>query len=802
MDLSWILLALFLVAIIRGVCKALSRSMLKNILRLGSVIVAFLITFGLQLGGVFQNAVAQVVGLLNLAAQLPALATASDLIAALASTFVGPFIFVIVFLLLLWILRVIIHFVVKIIDNAAAKKAAAAPAEAPAEAPVEAPAEAPVEATVEATAEAPVEATAEASVEASACENPEENAEITSAAEENAEQPEATADPVAEEPAPAPAAEEKPKKKRRFPYNECGWKRAISIATGVVSGLLLLGVLLMPSFYLMDVAESITTAASETDAEDSQIYQVLEVLDEHLVAPYRSSFVVSFYDTVGVSDLLNYTTRAGGKILLTDGKTAYADDVIKGIASNLISAAAQITSPTSDCATVGENINEIISDPVVSTILTDVVMTLIADVEMEEPAEDDIMGGLIATFVDYYKNADRETISEDLQSIGDVVGVLAEKGIIVKLAGGNVDFATILEDGETLGDVVEAISGLSAFGPTLEGAFELGVEILGDTLQIPANDAEAYDIFIEDLLDQMVKDNSTKFDLATIQYYIYHTERLGLKATSGNGVKGYAQFSAYVAHWEKVQSAFAHASEDRSYGYFTMVINGNTYVYDSKDKVIVIYDESNADIVAKYKDKVSPIPGLINALALRSTGSRLTRDNLYTILTAYAGSSSTDTASLALANRMLDKDNFVSNAVTVDKMLAATNFSDWTDEEKAKDSRLCVDIIMSLLGIVDTMGNLNGEGGAAAAIDFIDQFGVLGKTMDTMQQTSCINQLPPLLIEGIVKNEMLSQYMKPSIAFKINDIVESNENTTYEYAMNQIAGVIRVAISMSGTEVK
>jgi hypothetical protein len=69
--------------------------------------------------------------------------------------------------------------------------------------------------------------------------------------------------------------------------------------------------------------------------------------------------------------------------------------------------------------------------------------------------------------------------------------------------------------------------------------------------------------------------------------------------------------------------------------------------------------------------------------------------------------------------------------------------------------------------------------------------------MDTMKQTSCINKLPPLLIEGLVKNEMLSQFMKPSIAFQINNIVE-NSDKSYVDCMNQIATLIKWAISQFG----
>ena len=102
-----------------------------------------------------------------------------------------------------------------------------------------------------------------------------------------------------------------------------------------------------------------------------------------------------------------------------------------------------------------------------------------------------------------------------------------------------------------------------------------------------------------------------------------------------------------------------------------------------------------------------------------------------------------------------------------------------------------------VLGIMDKLGNLGSSEGTDGALDLVDQFAVLGATMDTMKQTSCINKLPPLLIEGLVKNEMLSQFMKPSIAFQINNIVE-NSDKSYVDCMNQIATLIKWAISQFG----
>jgi hypothetical protein len=674
MDLSWILLALFLVALIWGMSKSLTRSVVKNAMRLGTVVVAFLITFGLQLGGVFQNLVSTVVDMFNLAAQLPGFEGAVDLIKGLASTVASPILFGIVFFLILIVLRIIVHFVANAVDKAVAKKAEtaeqsaeAAPVEVAAEeapATEEAPAEEVAEATEEKaegeTTEAAESAECEAAADEVVVEATEATAEETPAEQTPAEEPAKVEEATAEPEKPVKAKKEKKKKKGLYP--ECAWKRAISVATGAISGLLILAVVLMPIFYIMSLAGTATDAIADSDADDSQIYQIVDIVDEYVVDPYESGFVAGFYKAIGLSDLMNYTTKSGGKVTLESGDVVYADDVLKGLLSHGVSAAAQITSAKSECEDVKDDVNAIINDPVVSSILADVVMNLIADLELDPAEEEDLMAGLIENFVEHYKNADKATIEKDLSALGSAVGVLAEERIIAALISGNVDLEVMLEDEETLGDVVEAISGLSAFGPTIEGAFGLGIDILGETLMIPADDAEAYEIFMDDLLNQMVKSENVKFDANTVKYYVYNVATQGKKVSSTNGIKGHSMFLSYVAHWEKVQSAFAHASEDKSYGYFTIEINGKWYVYDKDNRVIVEY---NSETEATYKDKISPVAGIINALTLKSTTSKLTRDNLYTILNAYVASA-TDEVSLEVANRILAQENFVSNAVTIE----------------------------------------------------------------------------------------------------------------------------------------
>ena len=775
MDLSWILLALFLVALIRSVIGSLGRSFIKNALRLGSVIVAFLITLVLQVCGVFQSITEIIVnaisGVIDLEELLGSLSGVADIAIALVSTMISMVFFIIAFLVIRGIIRLFIPLITRAIEGAIEKKAQA-PKPAAAQ-----PADEQSALTVE-TPELTEAVEAVETVEVA------ETAEAPEVAEVQAPKAAEAQAPVVEE---KPTEEKKPKKKIKGYCHECAWKKAISIATAAISGLLVFAILFMPVFYTMSFALAATASLDDTDATDSQIYKLLDIADDNVIDSYKRSFVYGFYNALAIDDLMNYAAKTGGKITLDNGKVVYAADVIKVLLTHGVSAAMQLTSAESECEDVAEDVKAIVSNPAVSSILADLLISLIADIETDSAEDGDLMGGFVDNFIESYKEADKATIERDLVALGETIGVLAEKKIIAAFISGDAGVESILSDKELLSDTVAAISGLSAFGPTIEGAFELGIEILGQTLMIPTDDAAAYDIFISDLLDSMVKDKNATFD-SSFNAAAYANYCI----TEGKPINSYKAFDTYVKHWKKVQAAFAHASEDKSYGSFTIEINGKTYLEDGG--YIVEYTDA-------YKDKVSPIAGIINELTRTSANGRLSESDLYARLQAYLASPRAVGASAELARGILNPTTFVTKSVTVEKMMASTSFTDWTEEEKRNDSRLCVDIIVDLLDLMDSLGNMGDADGVDAAYDLVDQFVALGETMDTMKQTSCINGLPELLLEGLVKHDILSAYMKPSVVFAINDLVKNNDKS-YAHCMGQIADQIRFAISTVGGDQK
>lgn len=765
MNYSWILLALFLVTIISGIVKAITRPMIKNILRLAAVILAFLIAFILQICGVFQNIVVSIVAMLDLVAMLPILADAMPFINALAGSLASPVIFLVAFYLLLGVFYLTIFIVMKIVDKKKAKKEEIAKA-------------------LEEKAE-----DEEASEE--------ENAEVAAETEENAE---VTAETEEAPEAEAPKEENvKPKKKKKpLIPKESAPQKVISICAAIIGAILIFGISCMPLFHAMEIVSSVTDGLENSDANDSMIYQVIDVADNYFIEPYENSFVIQLYDGIGIVDLMDYTASQGGKMTLANGQEIYADEVVKNVLSHGASAITQLTSGKSKYLTLEEDLNELISDPYISSILVELISTGLDEVSLAEPSEDDIIGGLVNDFVKYYQDADESIIEKDLKAVSSALASVAKTGLILELTSGTPDIEGLLSDEETLSDVVVSLSGLSAFGPTIEGAFGVGVDMLASSFQIPETDAEIYEVLMDDLSVAMTKESESKLDYNRFMYYVSSYAKEGKMVSALTDVKDYNNFALYLAQWKKIHRVFSTASEDKSLGCFTFTMydkNGNatTYVYDEfESQKILIYDpeitdSQSAGYIKSYK--VSPAAELINYLTYTTLTKNLnnpTREDIYGILEKYVAENgpAKDETSKDIALRILDKENFKSNAVTMGKLHDAIDFTNWTDEEKRSDSKHCVAIIMKILELMDTLSN-TGDLSLENASDLLRQFGILGEVFEIMQETSCLNELPPLLLEGVTKSEMCKEFIGPELAHAINDEAQ-NGGSSYSKCIKMI----------------
>ena len=113
MSFRWLLLAFFLVALIWGTTKALKWGMKESLLRLGTVVAAFLITFLLAVFGLFRSIASAVAGAFDVSFGQESV---KPLAVAFLATLIGAILFVLIFLLLSLLLRVVaLRFVRKLL---------------------------------------------------------------------------------------------------------------------------------------------------------------------------------------------------------------------------------------------------------------------------------------------------------------------------------------------------------------------------------------------------------------------------------------------------------------------------------------------------------------------------------------------------------------------------------------------------------------------------------------------------------------------------------------------------------------
>lgn len=784
MNFQWILLALFLVFLISETVKALYKPMLKNILRLVCVPVAFVITYVIQACGLFQLAATKIIGLLNVADKLGSYADMIDYLIAFASTLLSPTLFVFVFFVIFYILKVVhVNLVASSIQARINKQRRN---------------------DLKKTIKQEKEMVKKAIIEndkllEEGLENGEEDGENVFSISYrglNDDEIEALVEKRVK-------ADKETKTKTGF-FAESSEHKIVSVIVGAVSGILIFGVTLMPLFYTMDILSSATESIKNSDADDSSVYQIVDVLDDNIVTPYKESFVIQFYDSTALIDLIKSSVRTSAKIELEDGSKVYADDVIRTLLTHGVSAAAQLTSQKTEYKSLGDDIKAITANPLVASILSNAISERLVGVSVPEVEEGNMVSESKADFIEHYKNASTETISEDIAFISDAVVLLAKNGMLSDILNGeSVDFDSILSDEEKFAAVVEAMSGVSAFEPIMSKLIKSGIENVGESLKIAYNDAEAYDAFVESLLEVLNKYRLPSVNMSQVNSFVK-----GCAESESHLVFDYAAYYAndadsfveYLKRWSDIQNVFMNASEDKSLAYFTMEIDGQLYILDMGNisGVEDVNDMKKATLTAvadeaAYGNKISPLSDLINYLICNSCSiTDINTDGLSTILTNYISSTS-DSHKVCkdLAASLLNKDSFISKGVTVEKMLDSLDFEDWTREKRKNDAGLCVSIITSFLDISENIGSSEDSD-----IDtMLDQFVALGRVMDLMTKTNCMNELPPLMLEGLVKTGSIGEIMTPAIVNQIVEKVQSNENLSYEGYMKSLSDTFKIAIS-------
>ena len=128
---------------------------------------------------------------------------------------------------------------------------------------------------------------------------------------------------------------------------------------------------------------------------------------------------------------------------------------------------------------------------------------------------------------------------------------------------------------------------------------------------------------------------------------------------------------------------------------------------------------------------------------------------------------------------------------------------DWTTDLRVSDSEQLANIIFTIVDIIGSLGEEDGENNENKIDSVLGILSVLGKTLDLMDDTHCLNGLPKVMLKALLKNEMISIVMTPSM---LNDYMNQMEaeDFSYEAFMNDLAdtftGVLDKMNGQGGSE--
>jgi hypothetical protein len=162
----------------------------------------------------------------------------------------------------------------------------------------------------------------------------------------------------------------------------------------------------------MDVLSRVTDSIHDTGAYDSKVYRAVEFVDKHIVDNYEESFVYNLYDSTAAIDFMTSTMRTGGEFEF-EGKTIYADDMVRDYFVRVVRLACELTSKQSDQSHVVGDISAIIKEPVMVSFMADVVITLVdandqwvdGILNPEPGSEDNILNKFLAEIIEAYRDS-------------------------------------------------------------------------------------------------------------------------------------------------------------------------------------------------------------------------------------------------------------------------------------------------------------------------------------------------------------------------------------------------------------
>ncbi len=579
----------------------------------------------------------------------------------------------------------------------------------------------------------------------------------------------------------------------------------VSAVCGAACGFLIFGILLMPMFYTLDFAYSAVSIVEEEQSyDDSNLYRTLKVVDEEFVSPLKNGITMNAYKYTGISALMNKTADGMITIRTELGEEVTVQQTINKIVKNGVSAVVMLQSDNGDDEKFADSVNALVNDPMIVSVLADVVKNEARALNGEIREEESLINSVVDSFGSHYSQVDKDQLVRDIRDVVGVVVYLNEEKMITELIEEGTRSEALeymTSSREILTETMTLVSDISIFDQLAELLYEEELGVLNEMLGIPETDEEAYDTLIANILLNMNDKSIGYADIALVDKFVVDMASSGKTITSISTEEEkalYKNWKAYENHWKGFQGVFSAAGEDRTYGYVWYIAdNGNMYFFDSAS-----YTWNQADTIGEKYATSSPLCQYLTEVMIavrydaegNDIEKEITAEDLKTYLNAYSAMTEPDpTQTKVIASRLTNKTGFVSKAVTLNKLRENTHFEAWDNITKKEDVKHLTDIILNISALSEGLQKADANADQAFIVSFMNEFDVLGEVLDTMGKTYCMKDVPSLLLEGLMQDESIREYLSAGVIYDLNESV-NNGDMTYSSFLKTLKGMLKLVV--------
>ncbi len=489
----------------------------------------------------------------------------------------------------------------------------------------------------------------------------------------------------------------------------------------------------------------------------------LDVYDD-VISPITDNFLVKFTYNIGGKVIFNSLTsfEVGGEKVSLSGEVSAIADVFSALVS-VVDGGAPAEWTAEDIDSIKAATERISDSRLVSGVLADVLSNASKKWENNEaflgmkvptvgrPSVDNFLYELFTSF----SETTVDTVGEDFGTLADILAQLHKCGLLGSVGGEDSNITdSVTADGFVAG-LLETVIKNERFRGCAAAVINLGVYETLDILDIPADDSEAYDRFVEDIVSSLNNANENASSEDQLKNDIY---------------------SNFTEHGITVDKSVT----DRVTQYLALEFAGRTDV--SPEEI-----ESFFSIAFNLNDK-QEAEG-VEPLSAEHTWAVALREVLATLKDQ--GNLSMSEENWNALVTLSDKENYKSSLATAQSLFVTKDKIDALSREQILDECTKIEGVIKNMAIF--MDSVSGENVLENA-----DLSSLGSALNSLSSSTILEDASKEIISSALNSDMVQENI--TISKETIDSMVESKDTDYENILVSVQNTANIINGMGNRE--